>query len=224
MDSRGKLLISGFITILIGVVLIQPLADDINSVTESSLGRTNETVTLSNVLGTISNESVTLTDVGDGLVYSGVIANDNISTILTIRNLTLGATFRDLGGFCNVTTGTGAIICNATNSTAALLNYTFVSEKTGELSQDEDIISVTELRNENSSVMTGFCNISLSTGALDCNNTHSNVCYADYSYTPDGYVQSAASVSLLNITLMFFALAVMLIGAGMVFISIKNML
>jgi len=216
INSHGRFLITAFIAILIGVVLIQSIGNNVERVKLSSYTTTNETVTLSNVLTSLTNESLVLTG-----GKTGTLANYNISTVTEIRN----ASSNVMTAECNVTFSTGGVVCNTTatdNANQTYFDYTYVSGKTGNLAETDEIISLDALRNVTSRNILGWCNITLTTGALVCNNTLSFTCYADYQYDTDEYVASTAARTLLTLTVLFFAIAILLVGVGFVWKSFRE--
>jgi len=96
-----------------------------------------------------------------------------------------------------------------------------VVNSTTTLSNVADIVSFDALRNETSEDISTFCNVTLSTGVLNCNHTGSETCYADYTWGRDGYVSNSTARSLIRLIILFFALAVALIGVG-IFNKIKE--
>ena len=144
IETHGKLLISGFIVILLGVILITPIGDDIELAKVGSRGIVNESVTISGGLGTLANDQL--------IAFS-----------------------------------------SCTNSTANL-------------------------------IAVGDCNVTLITGEVSVTpaNFTGNQALFNYTYTPDGYVRSATARTLISLTPLFFALAVMAVGAGLVVAGLKQ--
>lgn len=210
INSHGKLLFSAFIVIIIGVALIQPIGDDVERVKLSSYSVDNESVILSNVLTSILNETL---DLSAGGGENGTLANSNISTVTAIRNGSGDVITTD----CNVTYQSGFVKCDigpVNDSNISYFDYTHVSGKTGNLAETDEIITLEALRNVTSTDLLSECNITLSTGALVCNNTYSFVSYADYQYDTDTYVASGAARTLLTLTVLFFAVAILVVGIG----------
>jgi len=175
LESQGKLLFAAFFSILIGVVLIQPISNDIELAGVSSYSVTNESVTLTGTTGTITNETLNLTS-GE----NGTLDHFNISAVTEIRNFS--STVITSG--CNVTYATGFVKCNLTvtdTTNRTYFDYTYVSGKTATLGNDH-LIAVSALRNVSSEDLLSFCNVTLRTGGLVCNNILSFTCYADYTY------------------------------------------
>ena len=90
MENQMNLLISAFIVIILGVVLIIPIGDDVEKVKTASF--------------TVINESTGLT---------GTLTNDELITFDACRNSTMDAILIDL--HCNVTLTTGVISANTLN-------------------------------------------------------------------------------------------------------------
>ena len=118
INTAGKLLISAFIVIMIGLALIQVVADDVELVKTSSYTSPNESVTLTVITSDIINETVTLSSVG---ASTGTLANNWLTVFTGLRNLTS----ENITSFCNVTLSSGAIECNATGDTTAYADYTY---------------------------------------------------------------------------------------------------
>ncbi len=217
-SNRMGLLISAFMVLLLGVVLIRPIADDINQVTTSSYTVTNETLSFVDLTTGIISETVILANTS-GLNLTGNLVNDNITAVATLTNSTGGDRINE----CNVTFRSGGIVCNFTEYPAdVILNYTFVSGKTETLDND-DLTVFSAIRNITDEDLIDECNVTLSTGALVCNNTHSNIGFADYSYeTNTAFVRSSATRTLLTIVVLFFAIAVLTVGIGFAIKALKD--
>ena len=105
MENQLNLLISAFIVIILGVVLIVPIADDVELV---------KTATRS-----IVNESTGLT---------GTLNNDELLTFDACRNSSMNAILIDTN--CNVTLTTGVVSANAANFSDSLvfIDYTYTPD------------------------------------------------------------------------------------------------
>lgn len=284
MLSTAKLMFMAFFTILIGVILIQPIADDVDTASDSSITVTNETLSFSTGTGVISNETAILTNVsvrvdnetvatnaafttanlsfsdvidftaltnlssenligfcnislatgvltcnatGDQTMYANYtysdgkthsLINDNLTVFTELRNITSEIITTE----CNVTLTSGTMVCNQTYAGIAYADYTHINRRTETLTNDE-VLTLDEIRNATSSdVITGECNVTLSQGTLSCNNTHDTTGYVDYTYTPDTYVSSAVARTFLSNTILFFAIAVMVIGIGFAIAAFKQ--
>jgi len=218
INTQGKLLFMAFFTILLGVVLIQPIGDDIELAKLSSITVTNETLSFTTVTTDISNESQTNTE-NSTASANYTLTYNNLTAFTELRNQSATV----VNGLCNVTLSSGTLYCNETNSTNLFSDYTYVSGRTETLANDE-IISLDAIRNATSpsSSMLGHCNITLSTGSLICNNTHYYTGYCDYKYEPDTYVHSSTARVLLTNTSLFFAIAVLLVGIGFAIAAFKQ--
>jgi len=212
IGTHGKLLITAFIIILLGVVLIQPVADDIEEVKTSSVTVTNETLTFDTTVSTISNQTINLTS-----NITGTLDFSDLVSLTALRNVSS----ENLLGYCNITFATGALVCNNTRNATCYADYTYVSHLSETLANDE-LLSVDALRNITSENLLGQCNATLITGVLICNNTHNRTGYADYKYEPDTYVHSAAARTLLTVTILVFAIAILAVGAGFVIAGFKQ--
>ena len=218
MENQMKLLMSAFVVILIGVALIQPIADEIEQVKTRSINPLNETLTLSGVTGTIVNESLTMTN-GTAHNLTGTLVNDQLLGFTEIRNTSM----QDVTGACNITLISGAIACNFTGYPADLFfDYTYTGSRTGTLANTDEILSLDALRNITSENILGFCNFTISTGGLVCNNTKSATAYADYQYDTDQYVRSGSARTILTLTVLFFALFILTIGVGFTWKALKE--
>ena len=197
MLDAAKLMFMAFITIILGVVLIQPIADDVDTASDSSISVTNETLSFSIRTNVISNESNALSNVStridnetitlDEAFVTGNLSNDLIITLTALTNLSS----ENLIGFCNISLAPGTLICNATGDQTIYANYTYSSGRTATLAND-NLTAFTALRNISSEVITGYCNVTLITGAMVCNQTYGEIAYADYTHV------SGRTVTLAN--------------------------
>lgn len=105
MLSAAKLLFMAFMTILLGVVLIQPISNDIETTRDSSI--------------TFLNESVAITS------GAGTLANDEGLTFTACRNSTMDAIVVSTN--CNVTLATGEVLVEPHNfsDNLAYIDYTY---------------------------------------------------------------------------------------------------
>lgn len=125
IETQGKLLFMAFFTLLIGIVLIQPIADDIESVKVGSIRVGNESVTISSGTGTLTNDEVIGLD---------VCLNSTMTSIL-------------INTHCNVTLATGVITVNPNNFTDSLVfaNYTYEPDTFVESSVARVLLTQTRL-------------------------------------------------------------------------------
>lgn len=214
-SNQMKLLISAFMVLLLGAVLIRPIANDIDQVNTPSYDATNETLAFADSTTIVLNESYTniiLPTIG----VNFTVANDDLASVQEIRNSS--ATVIN----CNVTLRAGFLSCNETNSTAIFVDYTWISGKTVTLAND-DVLTLTALRNVTSESIIGECNATFSTGALVCNNTHNGTGFADYTYeSTTGFIRSSTTRTLLTLVTLFFAITVLAIGIGFAVKSFKE--
>ena len=216
VENQMNLLISAFIVIILGVVLIVPIGDDVEKVKISSVLVNNETLTFSSLTTIISNESQTNT--GNSTVGANyTLSFDDLTTITEIRNQSAIVVTAD----CNATLSSGIFVCNATNSTNLFFDYTYISGRTDTLANDE-IIIINTLKNITSKDITSDCNVTLSTGNIICNNIHSSTGFANYSYIPDTFVRSSTARTLITLVILFFAIAILTVGLGFVMKSFKD--
>ena len=216
INTQGKLLLTAFIIILLGIVLIQPIGDDVEVAKTASLSATNETLAFIAVTIDVSNESQANTgNASIGATYT--LTFDDLSAFTAVRNQSATVVTSD----CNATLIGGIILCNATNSTNLFFDYTYNIGRIETLTNDE-LIGIDALRNETSDDITGWCNVTLSTGGLVCNNTYSSIGYADYRYTPDTYVRNSTARTLLTITVLLFAIAVLILGIAYAWNALKD--
>jgi len=217
IESHGKLLMTAFVLIILGVVFLGAIADDVNEITTSSYTVANETLNFVDATTAISNESHA--NNGNASVGATFTLTYNNLTVLTeVRNQSATV----ITGDCNVTLSSAYFSCNATNTTNFFVDYTYVSGKT-ESTYYDALTTLSALRNVTSEDIIGYCNVTLSTGALVCNNTYSTVGYADYTYETDvAYVRSSTTRSILTITVLFFAVAIVVLGIGYAIKSFKE--
>lgn len=215
IDNYGKLLFSTFVVVLLGVVLIVPIGNDVEKAKISSYTVTNETLAFSQSTTTVSNESQVTGS--DSIGFTITLTNNDLTVFTELRNVTADIVM----GLCNVTLAEGSLDCNGTNSSNLYSDYTYISGWTETLANDE-LISVSALRNVTSESIIGACNVTLPTGGLVCNNTHNATGYADYAYEPDTYVRSAAARTLLTLTVLLFALFILGVGVAYVLKSFKE--
>ena len=142
MDNRFKLLMSAFIVILLGVVLISPIADDIELAKTSSRTVLNESFTFVIDTSDISNESNIVTG-NATLGFTIKLTHDNLTAFTELRNQTADI----VGGLCNATLSTGTLTCNGTNSTNLFSDYTYISRLTATFANDE-LLTLDAIRND----------------------------------------------------------------------------
>ncbi len=199
-----KLMIMAFMTILLGIILIQPIANDVDTAGDSSISVTNETLSFSIVTNIITNESNALSNVSTGVVNETLTTNEAHTTanlsfndVINLLNLT-NLSSEILIGFCNISLATGVLTCNDTGDTTMYVDYTYVNGKTGTLAND-NLTSFTALRNITSEIITGYCNVTLITGAMVCNQTYGEIAYADYIHV-SGRTVTLANDELIGLT------------------------
>ena len=175
------------IVLAIGLIVMSELQDTAKTLDTTST--INESVTLADISSTVSNESVTFgfketvisneshATTSESVGFTIALTYDNLTTFTELRNETADIVL----GLCNATLPTGILDCNGTNSTNLYSDYTYISGRTGKLSEIP-LSSLTALRNITSDDIIGECDVSLSDGILTCNNTHSYQAYADYAY------------------------------------------
>lgn len=83
---------------------------------------------------------------------------------------------------------------NTTNET-----LTFTAQNT-EYTANDDLIAVQRLVNATSTDITNYCNVTVSSGFLQCNETNSNTGYIDYTYYPDTYVKNTGARTLIGLS------------------------
>lgn len=215
INTQGKLLITAFVAILIGVVLIQSIADDVELVKTSSYTALNESLLLTVNTITISNESATMV-----AENTTTLANTFLFNLTALRN----ESSQDYISYCNVTLSTGVLVCNDTGGAVIYADYIYYSDSTGTLAFN-DLISYDANRNSSMISKIGDCNITLSTGGLVCNKTAfgDNTTYSDYTYEPDTpYLRSSTPGTLLTITIIFFVIGILTVGIGYAVKSFKE--
>lgn len=216
-----KFMLWSFILILIGVVLIDALATEIEYVKTTARTIENESISLTNATTNAINETVTmaLAQANVSKLRNGTTAFYDVNSLSNIQNYS-GA---NVTAYCNFTLSTGVLWCNAlaTNGSSITVNYTYVSGKTGTTAFD-DINSVTAIRNVTQGTITGACNVTTSSGAMSCNNTRGVTAYIDYQYDLDNRLDDATSRTILSTTLIFFAVAILLLGIAFGYKGVKG--
>jgi len=115
VESKINILIGAFVLLIISLVLIQVIGDSIQSVSTGSIAISNESITLTAVTITIPNETVTMT--GGTNISTGTLVNNYLTILTELRN----ESSEIITTFCNVTLGTGALVCNANILTMIIL-------------------------------------------------------------------------------------------------------
>lgn len=208
---------SAFVALLIGIVLIQPIADDIAGVNNEAFTILNESVGLTIATATTLNESNTL-----NLTNSTALAQDHVTILIEIRNDTTADVITQE---CNATRSTGVLECNVSVTNRIFVDYTFNATVTGALANDE-IVTFDACRNSDMTTITAgvHCNVTLATGAVigEYDNFTVPTAFIDYTYDTDKFVRSPAARTLLTLTILFFALAVLAVGIGYVTGAFKD--
>ncbi len=109
IDTKGKIIISTFVFVIVGIVLLQAISDDVKEVTTATLTSGNETVTLTSDEGTTAH-------------IEGIAAT-------ACRNQSADQTVFVLDLNCNVSS-VGAVIVSGLNfSDQVGIDYTFQPEE-----------------------------------------------------------------------------------------------
>ena len=105
MENQLNLLISAFIVVILGVVLIVPIGDDVELVKTASFSPTNESIGL-----------------------TGTLDNDELISFDACRNSTMDTIVIDI--YCNVTVPGGVVVANSDNFTDGLvfIDYTYTPD------------------------------------------------------------------------------------------------
>ncbi len=221
-NTQGNLLtllFSAFIIIILGVVLIRPIADDV-ALTKVSLNTiTNESISLTATTVDVINETLTM----DADNITATLVNNYLTALTEVLNVT----GEDISSECNVTLTTGVLICNTTNSNKINASYTYNSYSTGQLSTNQDEWkSFDACRNSDmNAILAGTnCNLTLTTGAVKVNydNFTDDLAFIDYKYEPDTYVHSSTARTLITLVILLFAIAILAIGIGYAIKSFKE--
>ncbi len=220
MDNRLKLLFSAFIVLLLGVVLIRPIADNISEVSQASINVANESVTMTAITATIVNESISMSNASVGA--KGNLTNNHLIALTVLRNNSGGI----LTDSCTITLAIGNISCqNATNVSTIFADYTFNDVSTGTLANDE-LITFDACRNSTGTTITAGlqCNVTIPNGAvtISYDNVTDGSAFIAYTYTPDNFVRGRTTRSLLNLTILFFAILILSVGLGFAMKSFKE--
>lgn len=114
-----------------------------------------------------------------------------------------------------ITSMVGVVKDTYTTKTVSNETLTFTAENT-ETTNNNNLISVTSLKNITSEDITGYCNITLATGYIECNETNSDTGYIAYSYYPDNYIKNSSGSRML------MSLTILLIVMGVIVVIYKN--
>lgn len=170
----------------------------------------NESLAFTSVTTDIANESQDNT--GTTSTPGTYVLNfDDLTASTEIRNQSATIVTSD----CNATLSSATFVCNATNSTNLFFDYTYISGRTETLAND-DLTSEPTFRNGTGTTALGdnICNATLATGAVVCNNIHSATGFADYTYTPEGFVTSGTTRTLIGLITVLLAIAVLIFILG----------
>ncbi len=204
MNKKGQGMIVGMsIVAIIVVVILGVIFSFISGVTNIQ-NVNNETLAFTSLTTDISNESHA--NRGNSTVVTNYSTDfDDLTVITEIRNQTQNA----ITGDCNATLSSGFFNCNATNSTNLFFDYTYISGRTDTLA-NVDLTAQPTFRNGTSAaLLTSDCNATLSTGVVLCNNIHSATGFADYSYTPEGFVTSGTTRTLIVLITVLLAIVIL---------------
>ncbi len=200
------ILVGVFVLLILGTILLGVIADDIESVSESTVTVANETLSFTTITTDVVNEAIIMTN---GTIHNltGNLTFIDLTAITEIRNISA----QIVTGDCNVTLDSGFVGCNFTGYPAQLFfDYTYISGRSETLDNDE-VTTINFITNASlaSPDLTGFCNVTLSSGTLLCNNTMNSAGNIGYAYTPDNFVRGSAARSILRLTVLFFALFIL---------------
>ena len=221
IETHGKILITTFIALLIGLIFIQAIATDVELVKVGSITILNESVALTAITANVVNETVTLSD---GLANkTGTLANNHLTTLTALRNFSSEV----ITNYCNITLATGVLSCNDTGNYTAYADYTYNDYSTGQLSSSYDEwLSFDACRNSTMDAIEAnlHCNLTIATGAVRVNydNFTDDLAYIDYKYEPDTYVHNSAARTILTVTVLLFAVGILLVGVGYAWKSFKE--
>ncbi len=216
-----KIIISAFVAIIIGVVLLGDIADkQVANITLNN--RVNETLTITQTLTSIINETITSFSGGTarvanfGLVDVTFFGNKSFGTQTPGINLTLHVNF----------TRSGTIIISQTNFTGPgpyNISYQYISSATGSLDQD-DVVTLSSFANASLGSTTAGINIGGTGGqinftkagaiSLSPGNFSAGSYNASYDYEGDLYVVDSKAYPFLKLIPLFFALVLLAIGIG----------
>jgi len=225
-DKYLGITIGGFITILVGIILLSALADSIELATTTS-AKTNESIDITSTTNTVLNESVTTS--------SGITTTGNISvhTITFFGNDTVNTDHETINISSEVNyTKDGVVTVSQLNFSDAgpyNISYTYRSDATGSTAED-DLLTVDYFGASNMSTL----DIGISVGS-EVNFTTAGVItvktlnFSDrnynisYTYESDEYVKNETARTLIPITEIFYAIAILVAGVIMVFTGFKGM-
>lgn len=227
MQNKNELgfLIMGFVTILIGLVLIAALADDISRLNDIHTA-TNESIDMTETTNTITNESITLT------AGAGTTANTSVLTLISFGNASVNTDGNgvDIGLSVNISKD-GTLSLNGTFGAGVHnISYTYSSSGTAQTSETSAVTGVTFFGNNTNSThfasinvnedvnITSLGVVSIDTLAFDAGNYN-----ITYTYEDDLYVANTTARTLVALTNLFYALAILGIGVVMVMKGFKDM-
>ncbi len=205
MNKKAQGMVIGMsIMAIILVVILGVIFTFITGITNIQVVN-NETLAFASITTDVSNESQANTgDETTGATYT--LNFDDLTAITEIRNQSATIITSD----CNATLSSAIFSCNATNSTNLFFDYTYIIGRTETLAND-DLTSQPTFRNGTSgSLGTDDCNATLKTGAVLCNNIHSATGFADYRYTPEGFVTSGTTRTLVTLITVLLAIVILI--------------
>lgn len=221
MDGKKQLgiIIGGFIAILLGIILVDVIADNIEA-SRSLSNIDNETITISSTDNTATNESILISTSGKGQTH-----NASVVGVTFFGNATNSTHLTDVvqGVEVNYTASGGIIVATDVFSNGTYnISYTYSTAGTGELGQD-DVTAISYFGNGNTSTaVSGLeigdeVNVTKATGVLSVSTL--NFTDGDYnvSYTYEGslYVASSTSRTLLGLIVIFFVIGIVAIAVNL---------
>ncbi len=206
--GQGAIITMSIIAIMV-VVILGVIFSFISGVTNIQ-SVNNESLAFTSLTSDVINETIVMAN-GTIQNLTGNLSNNDLTTVTAIRNISM----QSVRGACNVTLSTGFVACNFTGYPANLFfDYTYISGRTDILVNDDLTAQPTFRNGTSESLGANDCNATLATGVVICNNIHSTTGFADYSYTPEGFITSGTTRTLVTLITVLLAIAVLIFIVG----------
>lgn len=231
LNEQMRMIVSGFITILLGVVLLGVVAN--NTFLNTNLNqKENETITISGTVTTYINETINITS------FTGITTRAPIVGVSFFGNATNATTNPAANSKPNISidvnfTRDGVIRISGAhfdNSASSTYNITY------------EVLSATaaDVINEQVLAVSSFQNVSIGTQIVgitindDINFTKAGRITVSpfnfsggpynitYSYGGDNYIEDSTARVFINLIPLFFAIGVVLAGIGMVYAGFRE--
>ena len=217
-DSTNTLnvIVGGFIALILGLILIGVVADTISTL-DDIVNVVNESITVSSTSNAVVNQSITMSS------NSGTTGNGSVYILSFFGNATNSSHLASvtLGLHVNITRDGVVVTDNQRFAASGIYNisYTFTTDGIGTTSVTEDVTSLDFFGNATISThITGIAigaeaNLS-SKGNLRVSTYNFTDGTYNVSYTHEGvnFVANKTARTLINLIIIFFALAILAIG------------